>query len=46
MKKKEQIKGKKRANKYEQKLAINGSFDDVIKAAMSGNPVSKKKRPN
>ena len=35
---------KKRANKYERKLVVNGSFDDVIKAAMSGNPVSKKKK--
>ncbi len=44
MKSKKPVKGKKRANKYESKLIINGSFDDVIKAAMSGNPVSKKKK--
>ncbi|HTA28640.1 MAG TPA: hypothetical protein VK809_12680 [Bacteroidia bacterium] len=34
----------KRPKKYEEKLVVNGSFADVIKAAMSGNPVSKKKK--
>ena len=34
----------KKSKKYEQKLVVNGSFADVIKVAMSGNPVSKKNR--
>jgi hypothetical protein len=34
----------KRPTKYEKKLVVNGSFADVIKVAMSGNPVSKKKK--
>ena len=34
---------KKRATKYEQKLQINGSFEDVIKALISPkNPIKKK----
>jgi hypothetical protein len=37
-------KKRKRPAKYEKKLIINGSFADVIKVAMSGNPVSKKKK--
>ena len=36
-------KPKKRANKYEEKLRINGSFEDVIKALISPkNPIKKK----
>jgi hypothetical protein len=29
---------KKRASKYDEKLAINGSFEDVIKVSVSSNP--------
>jgi hypothetical protein len=34
---------KKRADKYEDKLAIKGSFEDVIKVSMTGNPAPKPK---
>lgn len=34
---------KKRADKYDNKLAINGSFDDVIKVSVAGNPAPKPK---
>jgi hypothetical protein len=30
------------SKKYNTKLSIDASFEDVIKVAMSGNPVSKK----
>jgi len=33
---------KKRAEKYEGKLAINASFDQVIQAAFLGKPPAKK----
>lgn len=29
---------KKRADKYDSKLAINGTFEDVIKASFLGKP--------
>lgn len=35
-------KQKKRPVKYDTKLTINGSFADVIKASVKGNPPSKK----
>jgi hypothetical protein len=35
---------KKRAEKYDTKLAINGSFADVIKVSMAGNPTPKPKK--
>ena len=34
---------KKRADKYDSKLAINGSFEDVIKVMVTGNPAPKPK---
>ena len=34
---------KKRAEKYDAKLAINGSFEDVIKVSVAGNPKPKPK---
>lgn len=34
---------KKRADKYDSKLAINGSFEDVIKVMVSSNPAPKPK---
>jgi hypothetical protein len=30
---------KKRASKYDSKLSVHGSFEDVIKASVAGNPV-------
>jgi hypothetical protein len=33
---------KKRANKYEQKLQINGSFDDLVKALVTPKTPAKK----
>jgi hypothetical protein len=33
---------KKRAEKYESKLAINGTFEQVIQAAFLGKPPDKK----
>jgi hypothetical protein len=33
----------KRADKYDNKLAIEGSFEDVIKVSMAGNPSPKPK---
>lgn len=36
-------KPKKRADKYEEKLKLNGSFEDIIKALVTPkNPVKKK----
>lgn len=32
---------KKRAEKYDSKLAINGTFEDVIKASFLGKPKGK-----
>jgi hypothetical protein len=37
---------KKRANKYDEKLAINGSFEDVIKVSTNYNPAKKEKKKN
>lgn len=34
---------KKRANKYEEKLSLNGSFEDVIKALVTPKTPTKKK---
>lgn len=34
---------KKRADKYDDKLAINGSFNDVIKVSVIGTPAPKPK---
>jgi hypothetical protein len=34
---------KKRASKYDEKLAINASFEDVIKISVAGNPAPKPK---
>ena len=37
---------KKRADKYDSKLAIEGSFEDVIKVSVTpGKPEVKKERP-
>jgi hypothetical protein len=33
----------KRAEKYDDKLAIDGSFEDVIRVTMAGNPAPKPK---
>ena len=35
---------KKKAAKKEKPLIINGSWEDVIKASVSGNPAPKKKK--
>ena len=34
---------KKRADKYDEKLAIKGNFADVIKDSVAGNPAPKPK---
>lgn len=34
---------KQRANKYEQKLRIKGSFEDLVKALVTPNNPTKKK---
>jgi len=34
---------KKRANKYDEKLAINGTFDELIKVSVSYTPPNKEK---
>jgi len=34
---------KKRANKYEEKLQLNGSFEDVMKALITPKVPTKKK---
>jgi hypothetical protein len=34
---------KKRANKYEEKLQINGSFEDLVKELVTPNKTDKKK---
>lgn len=34
---------KKRANKYEEKLTINGSFEDLVKELITPKVPSKKK---
>lgn len=34
-------KAKKRANKYEKKVAINATFEEVIKLAVSDSPKKK-----
>ena len=37
---------KKRADKYDNKLAINGSFEDVVKVSVTpGKPVTKPVNP-
>jgi hypothetical protein len=33
---------KKRANKYEEKLKINGSFEDLVKELITPKEISKK----
>lgn len=38
-----QSKKSKRANKYEEKLKINGSFEDVMKALVTPKHPEKKK---
>lgn len=44
---KKQIKPKKeRASKYDEKLAVNGSFLDVIKASVKHANTSDKKKPS
>jgi hypothetical protein len=36
---------KARAAKYDEKLAINGTFDDLIKVSANYTPPAKKKAP-
>lgn len=36
-------KPKKRATKYEEKLTINGSFEDLVKELVTPKPPTKKK---
>lgn len=36
-------KPKKRANKYDEKLTINGSFEDLVKALVTPKQPTKKK---
>jgi len=36
-------KAKKRASKYEQKLVLNGSFEDLVKELITPNTSPKKK---
>ena len=36
-------KKKKRADHYEEKLSINGSFEDVIKVSVTSTPQPEKK---
>ncbi len=46
-KEKKQVKPKKeRASKYDEKLAINGSFLDVIKASVKHADKNDKKKPS
>ena len=40
---KAKIKPKKRANKYDEKLRINGSFEDLVKALITPKQAAKKK---
>jgi hypothetical protein len=35
---------KKRAEKYNEKLSINGTFEDVIKLSVAGNPAPKQNK--
>ena len=35
---------KKRANKYDEKLAINGTFDELIKVSVNYTPPKKEKK--
>jgi len=37
-------KKKKRSDKYDEKLAINGSFEDVIKISTNYTPPKKEKK--
>lgn len=37
------IKKKKRATKYDEKLKINGSFEDLVKALVTPKATTKKK---
>ena len=41
--KKKASKPKKRANKYDEKLQINGSFEDLVKALVTPKEPVKKK---
>ena len=34
---------KKRANKYDEKLQVNGSFEDLVKELVTPNKTAKKK---
>jgi hypothetical protein len=34
---------KKRANKYDEKLQVNGSFEDLVKELVTPNKTGKKK---
>lgn len=43
---KEKKEPKKRAEKYDSKLAVKGSFEDVIKASFLGKPKEKEKPTN
>lgn len=36
-------KPKKRATKYDEKLTINGSFEDLVKELVTPKPTTKKK---
>jgi hypothetical protein len=38
------MKVKKKASKYNEKLIVNGSFDDIINASVKGNPKPKGKK--
>jgi len=40
---KQQKAAKKRASKYEEKLTINGSFEDLVKALVTPTTPTKKK---
>lgn len=42
MKKKKKEPKKKRANKYEEKLKLNGTFDEAMKTLVSPPPEKKK----
>lgn len=39
------LKRRKRPKKYETKLKLNASFEEVVKLIVSGNPKSTKHKP-
>ncbi|WP_256484176.1 hypothetical protein [Mucilaginibacter flavidus] len=41
---KKKVEPKQRAEKYDTKLAINGTFEGVIKASFLGKPAVKKEK--